>query len=187
MRVVLIMLCALLLATPALADEQQFVPNSSLDADLTYWVQQWNPNVTFTWTNEKTHSGPGAATIVVTSVGEVWQQQVRNEGIALSAGDRYAMGIYVLAQNPVSVTLEFSDYVGGQWVQDVGVKSFIPADGQWHLVSVDPFTASAGAKAFRIEFDSAGTFYIDDATITPSATPVQPSTWGGIKSLYKHK
>ena len=33
---------------------QQFVPNSSLDADLTYWVQ-WNPNVTFV-DERKTHS-----------------------------------------------------------------------------------------------------------------------------------
>lgn len=186
MRIVLCTLFALLLATPAVClDGQQFVANPSFDTDLTYWVQQWNPNVTFTWTNEQTHSGTGAAKIVVASAGEVWQQQVRQEGIVLSVGQKYAIGVWILALNSVKVTLEFSDHVGGQWVQDAGAAMSVPADGQWHLVSVDPFTASAGAKALRIEFNAAGTFYVDDATIVPSTTPVQPTSWGGVKSLYR--
>lgn len=185
MRVVLVMFCTMLLALSGLAWGEQFVPNSSFDSDLTYWVQQWNPNVTFTWTNEQTHSGLGAAKIVVASVGDIWEQQIRNEGIALSVGQRFAIGAWVMAQSLVTVTLEFSDYVGGQWVQDAGTSAVVPSDGQWHLVSMDPFTASAGSKAFRVEFSSAGTFYIDDATIVPSTTPVQPTTWGGVKSLFK--
>lgn len=185
MRIVLVMLCALLLVLPGLAWGEQFVPNSSFDSDLTYWVQQWNPNVTFTWTNEQMRSGLGAAKIVVASVGEVWEQQIRNEGIALSAGQKYAMSAFIMALNPVNASVEFSDYIGGVWVQDAGVTAVIPADGQWHIVSLDPFTASAGARAFRIEFDAAGTFYVDDATIVPSTTPVQPTTLGRIKAMYK--
>lgn len=185
MRIVLVMLCALLLVLPGLAWGEQFVPNSSFDSDLTYWVLQWNPNVTFTWTNEQMRSGLGAAKIVVASVGEVWEQQIRNEGIALSAGQKYAMSAFILALNPVNVTLEFSDYVGGMWVQDGGVVMDVPGDSQWHLVATPtPFTATAGAKALRIEFNSTGTFYLDDATIVPSTTPVQPTTLGRIKAMY---
>lgn len=192
---VVVLLAIVAGAFPASA---QIVQNPWFDSELPPWMQQYNPNLSLTWSGQVGHVTLGSAFLVAnTSNPDVWMNQMRQE-VTLAAGKQYVMGLWVMApshwtdqwgshaQNAVELTVELSD---GATHQDTGVQVQITADDTWHYVTVtrgpnDWFTATGVTEAYRIEI-AVGGLYIDEATITPVETPTLPATWGGIKSLYK--